>query len=157
MPIVFSRAQKNQHNLQKSQCTGDTSTVNMSQPLTSGEGNEVPNTTEEDIYVNTNALRQADVPTPATISEPNSTNLPSSGPNNAQGDGKSLKTQNEEGNDVIYSSVNWEKRSKKKKKGEDYGDTHQPGSYTYLSGGEVHGGRRVQRFCGQRTIYGKTV
>lgn len=103
----------------------------MSQLLTSGEGNEVPNTTEEDIYVNTNALRQADIPTPATISEPNSGNLPSSGPNNAQGDGKSLKTQNEEGNDVIYSSVNWEKRSKKKKKGEDYGDTHQPGS-SYL-------------------------
>ncbi|XP_078107941.1 cell adhesion molecule CEACAM5-like [Sander vitreus] len=124
--LCVIRAQKTQHNLQKSQCTGDTSTVNMSQLLTSGEGNEVPNTTEEDIYVNTNALRQADVPTPATISVPNSANLPNSGPNNAQGDSRSLKKQNEEGNNVIYSSVNWEIRSKKK--GEYDVDTHQPGS-----------------------------
>ncbi|KAA8591812.1 hypothetical protein FQN60_017186 [Etheostoma spectabile] len=124
--LCVIRSQKTHHNLQKSQCTGDTSTVNVSQLLTSGEGNEVPNTTEEDIYVNTNALRQTDVPTPATIFEPTSAKLPSSGLNNAQGDSKSLKTQNEEGNDVIYSRVNWKPKNKKNK-GEDYVDTHQPG------------------------------
>ncbi|XP_034731075.1 sialic acid-binding Ig-like lectin 5 [Etheostoma cragini] len=128
--LCVIRTQKTHHNLQKSQCTGDTNTVNVSQLLTSGDGNEVPNTTEEDIYVNTNVLRQTDVPTPATISEPTRAKLPSSGLNNARGDSKSLKTQNDEGNDVIYSSVNWKPKNKKNK-GEDNVDTHQPGS-SYL-------------------------
>ncbi|XP_074508674.1 myelin-associated glycoprotein-like [Sebastes fasciatus] len=122
--LFVNRAQKTQRNLPKSQCTGDTSAVTMSQPLTSGEGNEVPNTTEEDIYVNTNALRQTDVAQPATVSEPDSANLPSSGPNNAEGVSKSSEKK-KEGNDVIYSSVNWKTKSKKKTR-EDCVDMHQP-------------------------------
>ncbi|XP_037642061.1 B-cell receptor CD22-like isoform X2 [Sebastes umbrosus] len=122
--LFVNRAQKTQRNLPKSQCTDDTSAVTMSQPLTSGEGNEVPNTAEEDIYVNTNALRQTDVAQPATVSEPDSANLPSSGPNNAEGASKSSEKKKEE-NDVIYSSVNWKTKSKKKT-GEDCVDMYQP-------------------------------
>ncbi|XP_044064297.1 B-cell receptor CD22-like [Siniperca chuatsi] len=119
--LLVIRAQKTHHNLPKS-------TVAINQLLTSGEGNEVPKATEEDIYVNADVLRKADVAHPATISEPNSTNLPSSGPNNAEGASKSSEKKNEESSDVIYSSVNWKS---KKKKQEDSVDMDQPCS-SYL-------------------------
>ncbi|KAK9514174.1 hypothetical protein VZT92_027660 [Zoarces viviparus] len=108
--LFVNRAQKTHHKRLKSQCTGDTGPVTMSHLLASGEGNEVPNTAEEDIHVNKDALTRADVAHPATTSGPNSTTLPTN-----------------EGKDVIYSSVNW--RSKKKE--EDSMDVHQPGS-SYL-------------------------
>nr|XP_033496949.1 B-cell receptor CD22-like [Epinephelus lanceolatus] len=127
---VFFRNLKTHYNLLKSQRRGDTSTVTTSQLLSNGEDNQVPNTTEEDIYVNTSELRQADVAQPETISEPNSTNLPSSGQNNAEGASESSEKKNEEGNDVIYSAVNWKTKSKKKK-GDDSLNMNQPGS-SYL-------------------------
>ncbi|XP_059195007.1 sialic acid-binding Ig-like lectin 10 [Centropristis striata] len=103
--LFVIRAQRTQHNLAKNQCTGDTSTLPMTQLLTSGEGNEVPNTTQEDIYVNTNELRQEEADQHAAVPEPNSTDLPSSGPNNAEETNKSSEKKGEEGSDVIYSSV----------------------------------------------------
>ncbi|KAL7392891.1 hypothetical protein ABVT39_003350 [Epinephelus coioides] len=128
--LFIIRNQKTHYNLLKSQRRGDTSTVTTSQLPSNGEDNQVPNTTEEDIYVNTSELRQADVAQPETISEPNSTNLPSSGQNNAEGASESSEKKNEEGNDVIYSAVNWKTRSKKKK-GDDSLNMNQPGS-SYL-------------------------
>ncbi|XP_049902731.1 sialic acid-binding Ig-like lectin 13 [Epinephelus moara] len=128
--LFVIRNQRTHYNLLKSQRRGDTSTVTTSQLLSSGEDNQVPNTTEEDIYVNTSELRQADVAQPETISEPNSTNLPSSGQNNAEGASESSEKKNEEGNDVIYSAVNWKTKSKKKK-GDDSLNMNQPGS-SYL-------------------------
>ncbi|XP_036931666.1 vascular cell adhesion protein 1-like isoform X5 [Acanthopagrus latus] len=74
------------------------STVAMSQVLTSGEADEEPNAEEEAIYINTNEARQGGVAEPAANSEPNSANLPG-----------------EEGSDVIYSSVNWKTKSRKRK------------------------------------------
>ncbi|KAM6935322.1 uncharacterized protein PEZ65_005694 [Lycodopsis pacificus] len=102
----------------------------MSHLLASGEGHEVPNTAEEDVYVNNDALTRADVAHPATTSGPNSTTLPSSGPNNAEGARKRSEKANDEGKDVIYSTVNCRTKSKKKK-AEDSTDVHQPGS-SYL-------------------------
>lgn len=119
--LFVIRIRRTQHNLQEGQCTGDTSRV-MSQLLTSGEGNEIPNTTEEDIYVNREVLRQADVAHPTINSEPNSTNLQGMRPNNAEGARKS--SEKEKGNTVIYSSVNRNTR----KKTENSVDMHQPGS-----------------------------
>ncbi|KAF3839451.1 hypothetical protein F7725_018168, partial [Dissostichus mawsoni] len=98
--LFVIRIRRTQHNLQEGQRTGDTSRV-MSQLLTSGEGNEIPNTTEEDIYVNSEALRQADVAHPTIISEPNRTNLQGMRPNNAEGARKS--SEKEKGNTDIYS------------------------------------------------------
>ncbi len=100
---------------------------------------KVPNTTEEDIYVNTNVLRQADVAHPATISEPDETSLPSSGPNCAGGASNSSEKKNEEGSDVIYSSVNWKSKSKKKK-GDDAAHVDQPGSSYLEEEGSTAGG-----------------
>ncbi|KAI9524115.1 hypothetical protein NQZ68_021077 [Dissostichus eleginoides] len=109
--LFVIRIRWTQHNLQEGQRTGDTSRV-MSQLLTSGEGNEIPNTTEEDIYVNSEALRQADVAHPTIISEPN----------NAEGARKS--SEKEKGNTDIYSSVYRNTR----KKTENSLNMHQPGS-----------------------------
>ncbi|XP_062279153.1 sialic acid-binding Ig-like lectin 10 [Scomber scombrus] len=103
--------------------TSDTSSVAMNQLPTNGERDEIPNTTEEDIYANSSVMRQANT----TISETNNTNSPGSEPENADGDFKSSK-EKEEGSNVIYSSVNWKS---KKKKGKDSGDMDQPGS-SYL-------------------------
>ena len=86
---------------------------------------QVPNTTEEDIYANSSAQRRADVAHPASLSEANSTNMPRSGPNNAEGASKSSEKKNEESNDVIYSSVIWKAKRKNR---EDDADTPQPGS-----------------------------
>ncbi|XP_059194311.1 sialic acid-binding Ig-like lectin 5 [Centropristis striata] len=127
--LFVIRAQRTQRNLAKNQCTGDTSTLPMTQLLTSGEENEVPNTTQEDIYVNTNDLRQAEADQHAAVPEPNSTDLPSSGPNNAEETNKSSEKKGEEGSDVIYSSVIW--KSKSNKKGEDSVNMNRPGS-SYL-------------------------
>lgn len=69
-------------------------------------------------------LRQANT----TISETNSTNLPCSGPENVEGDGKSSEKKEEEGSNVVYSTVKWKS---KKKKGQDSVDMDQPGS-SYL-------------------------
>ncbi|XP_040899683.1 sialic acid-binding Ig-like lectin 13 [Toxotes jaculatrix] len=105
----------------QSRCTGDTS-VAMRQFLARSEGNEAPNITEEDIYVNTDRLRQADVPHPATMPEPNSTNLPSNAEEARKISGKKI----EEGTGVVYSSVNWKKKSKKKQQEESV-DMDPPG------------------------------
>ncbi|XP_070823055.1 sialic acid-binding Ig-like lectin 13 [Chaetodon trifascialis] len=111
--LFVIRAQKTQRNLLKS-------IVAISQLLTTGEGNEAPNATEEDIYVNVDMPRQADVAQPAAISEPN---LPSSEPNNAE---EASSETNEESSDVIYSNVIW--KSKIKKNGEEAADMDQAGS-----------------------------
>uniref|UniRef100_A0A8C4F4M6 Ig-like domain-containing protein n=1 Tax=Dicentrarchus labrax TaxID=13489 RepID=A0A8C4F4M6_DICLA len=122
--LLVIRAQKTRHNLPKG-------TVVVSELLTSGEGNEVPNTTEDDIYVNASVLRQEDVAHPAAVSEPNNGDSPSSGPNNAEGADKNSEKKNEGGSDVVYASVDWKSKSKKKKKEEDAVDMDQPGS-SYL-------------------------
>ncbi|XP_073340758.1 uncharacterized protein [Pagrus major] len=121
--LLFIRAQRTHQIVHKS-------TVAMSQALTSGEANEVPNAEEDATYINAKEARQADVTDPAAISEPNSTNLPSAGPNNAEGAAESSEKKKEEGSDVIYSTVNWKTKSKKKKE-EDVVDMGQPGS-SYL-------------------------
>ncbi|XP_040901141.1 B-cell receptor CD22-like isoform X2 [Toxotes jaculatrix] len=123
--LCVIRAQRTHLKLHKTQCTGDTS-VAMNQLLTRSEGNEAPNTTEEDIYVNTDRQRQADVPHPATTSEPKSTNFPNSGPNNAAEARKVSGKKNEEGTDVVYSSVNWKRKSRKKQQ-EELVDMDPPG------------------------------
>ncbi|XP_071324505.1 B-cell receptor CD22-like isoform X2 [Trachinotus anak] len=123
--LFVIRVQRTHHKLPKSQCTGDTSTFAMDQLLTRTEGNETSNTTEEDIYTNTNDMRQADISQPATTSDPNS-----SGANNAEEASKSSEKKNEDGSDVIYSTVTWKSKSKKKKR-EDSVDMVPPGS-SYL-------------------------
>ncbi|XP_065814259.1 uncharacterized protein [Labrus bergylta] len=77
--LFVNRAQRTQHNLLKSQGSGNASTVAISQLLPSGKGDEEPNQTDEDIYVNMIELKKPGVTQPATISEPISTILPSSG------------------------------------------------------------------------------
>ncbi|KAE8289112.1 Sialic acid-binding Ig-like lectin 7 [Larimichthys crocea] len=109
--LLVIRAQKIHHNALKS-------IVAMSQleTTTAGEGNEVPNTEAEDsIYANT--------------SRPTSANLPNSGANNEEGPTESSEKKNEEGANVIYSSVNWKTKSKKKR--ESTVDMDQPGG-SYL-------------------------
>ncbi|XP_056237818.1 cell surface glycoprotein MUC18-like [Seriola aureovittata] len=127
--LFVIRVQRIHHKLPKSQCTGDTSAFAMDQLLTRSEGNEAPNTTEEDIYANTHGLREADITQPATTSESNSTNLPSSGPNDAEEASKSSEKKNEDGSDVVYSTVHWKRKSKKKQ--EDSVDMVPPGT-SYL-------------------------
>ncbi|KAM8734543.1 sialoadhesin-like [Acanthopagrus schlegelii] len=106
------------------------STGAMSQVLTSGEANEEPNAEEEAIYINANKARQGGVAEPAANSKPNSANLPGAGPNNAEGAAEGSEKKKEEGSDVIYSTVNWKTKSKKKKE-EDSVDKGQPGN-SYL-------------------------
>ncbi|XP_050932182.1 sialoadhesin [Lates calcarifer] len=106
--LFVIRVQRTHYNLLKSQLTGDTSTGAMSQVLTRREGNEAPNETEADIY--------------------SCTNVPSSGPNNAE-KARTSTEKNEEGSDVIYSSVKWKNKNKKKK--QDPVDMDPPGS-SYL-------------------------
>ncbi|XP_040899684.1 uncharacterized protein LOC121185534 [Toxotes jaculatrix] len=120
--LFVIRAQRTRLKLHRSRCTGDTS-VAMRQFLARSEGNEAPNTTEEGIYVNTDRLRQAHVPHPATTSEPISTNLPS----NAEGARKFSGKKNEEGTHTVYSNVNWKKKSKMKQQEESV-DMDPPGS-----------------------------
>ncbi|KAM6995162.1 uncharacterized protein LKV04_007397 [Tautogolabrus adspersus] len=135
--LFVNRAQKTQHNLLKSQWSGNTSTVAMSQLLPSGEGNEEPNKTDEGIYVNTTELKKPGVTQPATISEPISTNSPSSSRNNTEDVSASSEKKNEESEDVIYTSVTW--RSKGEKEGGSSGDTNQSGS-SYLEKKHLEGG-----------------
>ncbi|XP_051812360.1 Schwann cell myelin protein-like [Acanthochromis polyacanthus] len=94
-----------------SHLTGEISQVATSQHLIR-EANEASNTTEEDIYVNSERLRQphtADLP---TVSEPNGTTVPSSRSNSAKGVGKSSEKNGEE-SDVVYSTVSWKSKNKK--------------------------------------------
>nr|XP_046254503.1 Schwann cell myelin protein-like isoform X3 [Scatophagus argus] len=119
--LLVIRSQRIHHNLPQN-------TVAMTQLLTSGEGNEIPNATEEDIYAN--VQRQGDVAYCAAIAEVNSPNFPSSGPNNVEGVNTSSEKK-EEGSGVIYSGVNWKSKSKRRKE-EVAGDMDQPGS-SYLA------------------------
>ncbi|KAL3980388.1 hypothetical protein ACER0C_016461 [Sarotherodon galilaeus] len=120
--VFFIRVQKNPCK-NKDHLTDENNTVAMSQPLTE-EGNEEPNTTEECIYANADGLRGAENLHPANIAGPSSTDLPSSGSKNAGGCKKSDKKGDE--NELIYSNVNW-KRKSKKKKGEKSLDMNPPG------------------------------
>lgn len=74
-------------------------------------------------------MRQADSAHPGTVSEQNRTNLPSAGPDNVQGERQSSEKNGEE-SDVVYSNVNWKKKSKKTKV-EDSMDMNPSGS-SYL-------------------------
>nr|XP_046254496.1 cell adhesion molecule 4-like [Scatophagus argus] len=100
------------HNSMKSQRTGDTNTAVISQGLKSEEGNKVSTTSEEDIYVNTNAIRESDKA---------ETHL-----GHQHVASKSSKKKNEGGSDVIYSSVIWVTNSKEK--GQRPEDRNPPGS-----------------------------
>ncbi|TDH11468.1 hypothetical protein EPR50_G00061240 [Perca flavescens] len=107
-------------NPSKTPCSGDTSTAVMSRGFSETE-NKVSTTTEEDIYVNTNMMRMSNVPfTHRGHQEVAST---------------SSEKKNEEGSDVIYSSVIWKSKEKKKKKkmkkGEGSGGRNPSGS-SYL-------------------------
>uniref|UniRef100_UPI003AB000E0 sialic acid-binding Ig-like lectin 5 n=1 Tax=Centroberyx gerrardi TaxID=166262 RepID=UPI003AB000E0 len=142
--LVFAiRARKTRHTPPKGQTTGDTGTVVASQAVTNVEGNEVP---QEDIYINTKALRGAEEPNTHTFNNKQNleashpgpkplfchTNLPSSEPHDAEGPSKSTKKKNEEDGDVLYSTVIWKKKKPMKKtKGEDSGDA-QPAGSSYL-------------------------
>uniref|UniRef100_A0AAZ1Y419 Ig-like domain-containing protein n=1 Tax=Oreochromis aureus TaxID=47969 RepID=A0AAZ1Y419_OREAU len=121
--VFFIRAQKNPCK-NKGHLTDENNTVAMSQPLTE-EGNEEPNTTEECIYANADGLRGAENLHPANIAGPSSTDLPSSGPKNAEGGYEKSDKKGDE-NELIYSNVNWKKKSKKKK-GEKSLDMNPPG------------------------------
>ncbi|KAM8735784.1 uncharacterized protein AB9X84_024123 isoform 1-T1 [Acanthopagrus schlegelii] len=121
--LLVIRAQRTHQVIHKS-------TGAMSQVLTSGEANEQPNAEEEAIYINANEARQGGVAEPAANSEPNSANLPSAGPNNAEGAAEGSEKKKEEGSDVIYSTVNWKTKSRKRKE-EDSVDKGQPGN-SYL-------------------------
>ncbi|XP_039476167.1 B-cell receptor CD22-like isoform X1 [Oreochromis aureus] len=121
--VFFIRVQKNPCK-NKGHLTDENNTVAMSQPLTE-EGNEEPNTTEECIYANADGLRRAENLHPANIAGPSSTDLPSSGPKNAEGGCKKSDKKGDE-NELIYSNVNW-KRKSKKKKGEKSLDMNPPG------------------------------
>ncbi|XP_060906079.1 sialic acid-binding Ig-like lectin 10 [Labrus mixtus] len=135
--LFVIRAQRTQHNLLKSQGSGNASTVAMNQHLPSGEGNEEPNKTNEGIYANTTELKKPGVTQPATISEPISTNLQSSSRNNTEDASTSSEKKNEESKDVIYTSVTW--RSKGEKEGGSSGDTNQSGR-SYLEEKRLEGG-----------------
>uniref|UniRef100_A0A669D503 Ig-like domain-containing protein n=1 Tax=Oreochromis niloticus TaxID=8128 RepID=A0A669D503_ORENI len=110
--VFFIRAQKNPCK-NKGHLTDENNTVAMSQPLTE-EGNEEPNTTEECIYANADGLRRAENLHPANIAGPSSTDLPSSGPKNAEGGYEKSDKKGDE-NELIYSNVNWKMKSKKKR------------------------------------------
>ncbi|XP_076594093.1 sialic acid-binding Ig-like lectin 13 [Chaetodon auriga] len=142
--LLVIRAQKTQNKLLKS-------IVAISQRLTNGEGNEAPNATEEDIYVEVNTPGQADVAHPAAISEPNGADLPSSEPDNAEEARKSSET-NEDSSDVIYSNVIW--KSKIKKKGKDAADMDQAGS-SYLQEERCMGGGMCANFSSNTLEMGR--
>ncbi|KAM4580871.1 B-cell receptor CD22-like isoform 2-T2 [Odontesthes bonariensis] len=112
-------------------------------------GNEVPNTTEDDIYVNTRELRQDGVTHPAIYSELDGTNLSSSGANNAE---EVSKSSGKNGEDVIYSSVNWMPKSKKKRR-QSLTDMD-PSGGSYMEEEKRVAGRVCGNFsqlgCGQR-------
>ncbi|CAI5662118.1 unnamed protein product [Oreochromis niloticus] len=106
----------------------DENKVTIIQPPTE-EGNEVPNTTEESIYANAERLREAGIVDPTGVAEPSSTNLPSAEPAGAEGGSKNSENKGDKC-EVIYSSVNWKTKSKKKKE-ETSVDLNSPGS-SYL-------------------------
>ncbi|XP_008303851.1 uncharacterized protein LOC103375370 [Stegastes partitus] len=89
--LCVIRALKNRHN-PNSHLTCEMSRVASSQILFK-EADELPNTTGEDMYVNTKGLRPPDAADPPTMSKLTGTAVPSSGPNNAKE------------SDGIYSSV----------------------------------------------------
>ncbi|XP_039662848.1 sialic acid-binding Ig-like lectin 14 [Perca fluviatilis] len=103
------------HNPSKSPCSGDTSTAVMSRGFSETE-NKVSTTAEEDIYVNTNMMRMS--------------NVPFTHRGDQQVASTSSEKKNEEGSDVIYSSVIW-KSKKKKKMGEGSGGRN-PSGRSYL-------------------------
>ncbi|XP_063343796.1 B-cell receptor CD22-like [Pelmatolapia mariae] len=121
--VFFIRAQKNPCK-NKGHLTDENNTVATSQPLTE-EGNEEPNTTEECIYANADGLRGAENLHHANIAGPSSTDLPKSGPNNAEGGCKKSDKKGDEC-ELIYSHVNWKMKSKKKKGGKSL-DMNPPG------------------------------
>lgn len=83
---------------------------------------QVPNTKEENIYVNINQLRQADVPHPTT-----------------SGASERLEKKNEDESDVIYSNVKLKSKHKKKKQQQgDSMDLHLPGSSYALEMGNLY-------------------
>lgn len=106
---------------------------------------QVPNRTEEDIYVNVDMPRQADVAHPAAIPEPNDANMLNSGPNHAEGASGSSE-KNEESSDVIYSNVTWKRKS-------ETGDVDQPGS-SYLEEERCMVGGRRRNFESNATKMG---
>ncbi|XP_034554383.1 sialoadhesin-like isoform X1 [Notolabrus celidotus] len=116
--LFFIRSQKSHYNRYKSQCSGgNTSTVAVSQPPPSGEGQEVLKSKDEDIYVNTFPLQKAHVAQPATIPEPNSTSLPSYSSNNTEGARNSSVEKNTESEDVTYSVVTWRSKNEGRERG----------------------------------------
>uniref|UniRef100_A0A669ECD0 Ig-like domain-containing protein n=1 Tax=Oreochromis niloticus TaxID=8128 RepID=A0A669ECD0_ORENI len=121
--VFFIRVQKNPCK-NKGHLTDENNTTATSQPLTE-EGNEEPSTTEECIYANADGLRRAENLHPANIAGPSSTDLPSSGPKNAEGGCKKSDKKGNE-NELIYSNVNWKTKSKKKKGGKSL-DMNLPG------------------------------
>ncbi|XP_054869794.1 cell adhesion molecule 2-like isoform X1 [Amphiprion ocellaris] len=108
--LCVIRILKNRQN-PNSHLTGEISRVATSQHLIR-EANGVPNTTEDNIYANTESLRQPHTANLPTVTEPNGTTVPNSGPNNAEGVGKSSEKNDEESN-VIYSTVSWKSKNKK--------------------------------------------
>uniref|UniRef100_A0AAZ1X8T2 Ig-like domain-containing protein n=1 Tax=Oreochromis aureus TaxID=47969 RepID=A0AAZ1X8T2_OREAU len=131
--VFFIRVQKNPCK-NKGHLTDENNTTATSQPLTE-EGNEEPNTTEECIYANADGLRRAENLHPANIAGPSSTDLPSSGPKNAEGGCKKSDKKGDE-NELIYSNVNWKTKSKKKKGWKIFG---QESTWQILFEREVHG------------------
>uniref|UniRef100_A0A3P8S0Z8 Ig-like domain-containing protein n=1 Tax=Amphiprion percula TaxID=161767 RepID=A0A3P8S0Z8_AMPPE len=106
--LCVIRALKNRQN-PNSHLTEEINQIAKRQHVTT-EANEVPNTTEEHIYVNTE--RQPNTSDLPTVSEPDSKTGPSSGPNNAERVGKSSENNDEESN-VVYSTVSWKSKNKK--------------------------------------------
>ncbi|KAM9723728.1 uncharacterized protein ACNS7B_019033 [Menidia menidia] len=113
-----------QRNQNRSPHSGDVNTAASAQHLVR-EGNEEPDTKEEDIYVNANKLEPAGVTHSATDSELNTTNLLSSRGGDAE---EASKGSERNDADVVYSTVNL--KLKKKKDGEKMEDlTSSDGSY----------------------------
>ncbi|XP_041843414.1 hemicentin-2 [Melanotaenia boesemani] len=105
--LLFAlRIQRNQY---ESRLTGEVNTAASGQHLR--EGNEVLNKSEG-ICVTTSMLRQVDVALSETVTELNSSSLQNSGPDNAEGASESSGKTG--GQNVIYSSVIWKTKSRKK-------------------------------------------
>ncbi|KAM9310461.1 B-cell receptor CD22-like [Pholidichthys leucotaenia] len=91
------------HHIPKNHLTDESNTVAVSELLTREE-NEAPNKTEECTYANAEQLKETNT---ATASETNCISVPNSGPNTKEKKGEEAK--------VVYASVNWKTKSKKKK------------------------------------------
>ncbi|KAM8734551.1 uncharacterized protein AB9X84_023325 [Acanthopagrus schlegelii] len=98
------------HKPTKSECTGDTSRAVTSQGLTGEMENKVSITSEEDIYVNTNVMRQSDK-LETQLGHQHIAN-------------QSSEKQDEEGSDVLYASVVWKSKKKRRKKEDHSGENN---------------------------------